>query len=156
MKTNLDQLHAAYATDPAQLDPLLAACRVYAVRLAKHHGSADPEDVAQDAIIALWTSLDTFKGASSFATWFHSVVKNLRFHEYRNTQRHRHFEVASDAPPESLPDTDRATHFDMGTLDTRKQQIVIGLAFGDTLSEVAINLGISERHLRRIATSSPG
>ncbi len=44
------------------------------------------EDVAQDAFIAAWQSLQLFRADSSFATWLYRIVVNRARNSYRGTR----------------------------------------------------------------------
>jgi RNA polymerase sigma-70 factor, ECF subfamily len=47
----------------------------------------DALDIAQDAFAKAFTSLQSFKGEASFATWLHRIVVNLAIDSLRRRQR---------------------------------------------------------------------
>jgi RNA polymerase sigma-70 factor (ECF subfamily) len=47
---------------------------VYRVALRLTGNHHDAQDVAQEALIAAWESLDRFRGGSSFSTWLYQIV----------------------------------------------------------------------------------
>jgi RNA polymerase sigma-70 factor, ECF subfamily len=47
------------------------------------------EDVAQQAFVRAWRSLDRFAGRAAFETWLYRIVMNLCFDELRRAGRYR-------------------------------------------------------------------
>jgi RNA polymerase sigma-70 factor (ECF subfamily) len=74
------------------------------------------EEVAQDVFVALYRSLERFRGESSLSTWIYRVsvnhCKNKRLYS-RRRQRDRHEPLEGrgrdDAPPRELPASGRGT-----------------------------------------------
>jgi len=63
------------------------------------------EDVAQDALIAVYRSAASFQGRSSFRTWLFSVARNACRHHLRRREREAHREDAGgDQVLEAMPD----------------------------------------------------
>src|ERR1700722_4885240 len=83
---------AAQAAEPAVADAYLVAraregyLDAYELLVQRHSAMAyrvalrltgnhhDAQDVAQEALIAAWESLDRFQGESSFSTWLYRIV----------------------------------------------------------------------------------
>lgn len=58
-----------------------------AYRLTGNHD--DASDVAQEALIKVYTSLGDFRGDASFSTWLYRVVSNASLDELRRRKRQR-------------------------------------------------------------------
>lgn len=84
-------LARAQAGDVQAFERLVAAYerKVYnlAYRLTGNHD--DASDVAQEALIKVYTSLGDFRGDSSFSTWLYRVVSNACLDELRRRKRQR-------------------------------------------------------------------
>lgn len=91
-------LARAQAGDVQAFERLVAAYerKVYnlAYRLTGNHD--DASDVAQEALIKVYTSLGDFRGDSSFSTWLYRVVSNACLDELRRRKRQR--ATSLDAP----------------------------------------------------------
>ncbi len=57
----------------------------------------DANDMAQEALIKAYRSLDTFKGQSSLGTWLYRITTNVCFDELRKRKRTLHM-VSLDEP----------------------------------------------------------
>ncbi len=51
--------------------------RVYSLALRMTGNADDAQDLSQEAFIKAYTSLDKFKGLSSFSTWIYTIAANL-------------------------------------------------------------------------------
>jgi RNA polymerase sigma-70 factor (ECF subfamily) len=67
-------------------------CRVYA-------DEAEFEDLYQEVLINLWTSLKNFKGNSKLSTWMYRVILNTALTYQRATKRHKN-NTSIDQVPE--------------------------------------------------------
>lgn len=85
-------------SDERAFEALLAPCkdRAWAVcyRICGNH--ADAADALQDATIAAWRHLDSFRGDARFSTWFHRIAANAALQVVRRRR---------DIPLADLPDT---------------------------------------------------
>ena len=54
----------------------------------------EAEDMAQEAFLKAWRSLDSFHGESSFATWMHRLTTNLCLDHLRKQTRRQNVSVA--------------------------------------------------------------
>ncbi|MCD6499067.1 MAG: sigma-70 family RNA polymerase sigma factor [Deltaproteobacteria bacterium] len=61
--------------------------RAYAVALAMIHNPDDARDVAQEAFIKAYRSLERFRGNASFYTWLYRIVVNLSIDHLRKGRR---------------------------------------------------------------------
>jgi RNA polymerase sigma-70 factor, ECF subfamily len=59
------------------------AGRAYDVALAVLHDHQDAQDTAQDAFLAAWHGLASFRGESEFGTWLHPIVTRLALNKAR-------------------------------------------------------------------------
>jgi len=68
----------------------------YAARMLNDHDEA--EDIAQEAFIKAYRSLDSFRGASSFSTWLYRIVTNLCIDRVRQRKRRPQQAYSLDEP----------------------------------------------------------
>jgi RNA polymerase sigma-70 factor, ECF subfamily len=98
--------------DGAALDVLVARHEPAVSRLARRlvRDPEDARDAAQEALARLVTQLESFRGASSFATWAHRVAVNACLDHGRRVSRLRASEVIDGAAHEhgSAPPPDEA------------------------------------------------
>ena len=71
----------------------------------------DASDIAQEAFLKVYTSLDQFRGESSFSTWLYRVVSNACLDELRRRARHRAISIdtpvsAEDPSTRQIPSGD--------------------------------------------------
>lgn len=64
-----------------------------AYRFTKDHEAA--EDLAQEAFVRVYASLDSFRGDAGFRTWLYRIVVNLSLNRVKELQRRRKHEVRS-------------------------------------------------------------
>lgn len=74
--------------------------RVYRTALRMMGDPTDAQDIAQDAMLAGWKSLASFRGESSFSTWMYQIVTRLALNRLK-----RRPPAASDTPSVDLPDS---------------------------------------------------
>jgi RNA polymerase sigma-70 factor, ECF subfamily len=68
-----------------------------AYQLLRDH--EDATEVAQDAFVRAYRSLDSFHGECEFTTWLHRIVVNLAHNKYRWWKRRgKHASVSLDCP----------------------------------------------------------
>jgi RNA polymerase sigma-70 factor (ECF subfamily) len=98
-------------------------------------GDADLEDFAQDAVIRVLATLDTFRGESRFTTWAMAVAVRVALGAIR---RRRHRELREDSDPFVLEraiataadDSDPAEN-----LDRKKMLVALRVAIANELTE---------------------
>jgi len=106
-----DLVASAVAGDAGALDTLVLRHRGRIVRAcAGHVGAAEAEDLAQDVLLRIVSSLDRFDGRSKFTTWMHGIVRYACIDHMRRRGRRReqplHGRSASGrftAPVERVP-----------------------------------------------------
>ena len=84
--TDDDLVERARQGDPAAFGELVDRHRraVYRAALAVLRSHADAEDAAQDAFVAAYRRLDTFRGKSSFKTWLLTIAWNEAINRRRS------------------------------------------------------------------------
>jgi RNA polymerase sigma-70 factor (ECF subfamily) len=74
-----------------------------AYQLLRDH--EDATEVAQDAFVRAYRSLDSFHDECEFTTWLHRIVVNLAHNKYRWWKRRgKHASVSLDSPLEAVDD----------------------------------------------------
>jgi RNA polymerase sigma-70 factor (ECF subfamily) len=82
---------AATAGDRQAFDELVRLYRVHVVSVARAllGGAPEAEDVAQEAFVRAWRSLNSFRGDCSFRGWLHRIVVNCVITHHRRQSRWR-------------------------------------------------------------------
>ncbi len=97
--------------DTAAFEELMTAhqTQVYNLALRMVGNEQDAYDIAQDAFLRAWRSLDSFRGESRFSVWLYRLTSNICLDFLRARQRQRTIPLsalapeAEDAEPE-IPD----------------------------------------------------
>ncbi len=174
-RSNTDWLAALRGTpdDEALLDLRTLLVRGLGFALADRLG-ADPEanveDFAQESLLKILRSLDSFRGESQFTTWAQKIAVRVALTELR---RRRWQDVSledlkpdeSDAPPMDLPDPapspeqhvmqvslmDMVQRMMMEELTDRQRQAMLAVMVnGLPLEEVARRLGTNRNALYKL------
>lgn len=174
-RSNADWLSALRGTpnDEALLDLRHILVRGLGFALADRLG-ADPEasveDFAQEALLKILRSLDTFRGESQFTTWAQKIavrvaLTELRRRRWRDVSLEDLKPAASDAPPMDLPDptpspeqqTMQASLMDMvqrmmmeELTDRQRQAMLAVMVQGMPLEEVARRMGTNRNALYKL------
>ena len=93
----------------------------------------EAEDMAQEAFLKAWRSLDGFHGESSFATWMHRLTTNLCLDHLRKQTRRQNISVAVSLDDEETVFSEPA---DPGSdpqqkLEKRERQRAVEKALGE-------------------------
>lgn len=82
-------IQRAQAGDAGAFDSLVRKYQrqVYFLALKMLNNAEDAEEVAQQAFVNAWNSLDTFRGASAFGTWLYRITMNLATTRLRSKAR---------------------------------------------------------------------
>ncbi len=64
----------------------------------------DASDALQDAMIAAWRNLGSFRGGSRFSTWFHRIAANAALQIVRKRRDVPHAELPDKSVPETFTD----------------------------------------------------
>ena len=79
--------------------------RIYRIALRITGDTADADDVTQEVVIQLWTTLSGFAGNAAFTTWLYRVVVNRSLDHQRRTRRTAGEEPTdTDLPPVAAPE----------------------------------------------------
>lgn len=128
--------------------------------LNNHQGA---EEVAQDAFVRVFRSLDTFRGEAEFSTWLHRIVVNLSLNRIRHMRRKKERVIAmtdtdtpvADAVPE-MAEIDLAGHIEraLHELPTLQRAAVIlrhvdGLSTKQVSAILRCSEGTVKTHLFR-------
>lgn len=68
--------------------------KVYSLCVHLLGSREEAEDMAQEAFLKAWRSLDSFLGESSFSTWMHRLTTNLCLDHLRKQTRRQNISVA--------------------------------------------------------------
>jgi RNA polymerase sigma-70 factor (ECF subfamily) len=174
-RSNADWLAALRSTpdDEALLDLRNLLVRGLGFALADRLG-ADPEanveDFAQESLLKILRSLDTFRDESQFTTWAQKIavrvaLTELRRRRWRDVSLEDLKPAESDAPPIDLPDpapspeqqvmqaslTDMVQRMMMEELTDRQRQAMLAVMVnGMPLEEVARRMGTNRNALYKL------
>ena len=106
----MDELRAiaqAKRGDPEAFEFLVRTYETSVYRLAlRMCGNAhDAEEVAQEAFVAAWKGLPSFRGESKFSSWLYQLTTNAAIDFLRREKRHRAATPIEDEPEPVSPDT---------------------------------------------------
>ena len=106
--TEMELVRAAAGGDESAFGELVRMYENKAYHLAlRMCGSAeDAADVAQDAFLAAWRGLPTFRGEAGFSTWLYRLVSNAAIDHLRKT-KHQRGNVSLDDEDLNLDAPDR-------------------------------------------------
>lgn len=111
-------------------------------------------EIVDEAVWKAFERADTFKGDSSFTTWFHRIVINC-CHDYLRTKQSK-AEVSLEAVPEvtTFVEGDARIELDQLTasLKTRQKRLISLKLEGLTDAEIGKILGIKELAVRHFWT----
>ena len=80
---------------------------VYRLALRMCGNAHDAEEVAQEAFMAAWKGLPSFRGESKFSSWLYQLTTNEAINFLRKEKRHR---AATPLEDETEPATDDTAH----------------------------------------------
>jgi len=157
---NLDDetLVAAYRSgDDTALTALVERHQppVYRLALGVLASPQEAEDAAQEAMIAMFSSLPRFRGESAFSTWLYRLALNTCLKRRRSPSRRREAPLPDDAPlpaaDPSLPDAqagrawlrDRVAAFLAALPDAYRVPVVLSDALNLGAREIADMLDLS-------------
>ena len=122
----------------------------------------DAEDVMQDALVALVSSLERFRGEGSLSSWAYVVARNACARRRKRSARHEPLEHDDGEPKHELPDTGagperaaerrelhEALEREIAALpDSLRHVLVLRDVEGLSAAEVGERLGLGERAVK--------
>ena len=78
---------------------------VYRLALRMCGNAHDAEEVAQEAFVAAWKGLPSFRGESKFSSWLYQLTTNAAIDFLRREKRHRAATPLEDELEPTSPDT---------------------------------------------------
>jgi RNA polymerase sigma-70 factor (ECF subfamily) len=99
--------------------------RVYNLAYRLTGNREDASDIAQEAFLKVYTSLNDFRGESSFSTWLYRVVSNACLDELRKRSRRKVVSFDNPYPgeddsPRQLPSDDPEPSADMERIEEKE------------------------------------
>lgn len=158
----LNATYLAYRNHPNEdtITDLFTACRQYGSQIARSYDRGNAEDVAQEAVIKVWSSLDSYRGESSFAEWFRAITHNIiRDLHRRATAQCRPTLMYTE--PCSLPDMSDTSYLDVpvdsgdlpGLSDAQRHTVDTLILHDWSLEGAADALHITPKTLRNRITA---
>ena len=156
---DIDNAYNSYREHPTEesITALFAACRCYALAIARAYRRSDADDAASEAVARAWVSLSTYRHGpgSSFRAWFRSIVKNT-LHDFQRKPANRHGASVMDWETVELAgqnhdETLRAADEFPGLSDEQRLTLKI-FSITEDFDSTARQLGISRKALdKRLA-----
>jgi RNA polymerase sigma-70 factor (ECF subfamily) len=127
----------------------------------------EAEDLAQEAFLRTWKSLDTFRGDAKFTTWLYRIVTNLCYNRLDGLRRELldlsvddsdlvHVPSHTKEPPVLIETAERNAflHQQVAVLPTKYQLVVSlfylqGLSYQEMAEVLEVPLGTVKTHLFR-------
>jgi RNA polymerase sigma-70 factor (ECF subfamily) len=147
--------------DAASFEQLYRATipRIYALCLRMTANELLARDLAHDAFVKAWESLDSFRGESTFLSWMHRLTVNVVLQDLRSTRRRESRvrlaedgEAGLDAAQDDGP-LDSITRLDLQAALARlsadaRQVVVLHDIAGYRHDEIAALLGVAAGTVR--------
>ena len=146
--------------------------KAYHLALRMVGNAEDAYDVAQDAFLAAWRGLPSFRGESGFSTWLYRLVSNAAIDHLRRTKHQRanvsldDEELNLDAPDESPTPHEAAEHTDLRSAveqgltqlsDDHRAVLVMRevqeLSYEEIASTLSLDLGTVKSRISRARTA---
>ena len=154
--TEMELVRAAAGGDESAFSELVRIYenKAYHLALRMVGNPEDAYDVAQDAFLAAWRGLPSFRGESGFSTWLYRLVSNAAIDHLRRTKHQRgnvsldDEELNLDAPDESPTPQEAAEEKDL------KEVVAAGLKeLSDDHRTVLVMREVQELSYEEIAES---
>ena len=146
--------------------------KAYHLALRMCGNADDAYDVAQDAFLAAWRGLPSFRGEAGFSTWLYRLVSNAAIDHLRRT-KHQRAQVSLDdeelnldsvdpspGPQESAEETDlqRVVQEGLGQLGDDHRTVLVmrevqELSYDEIAGALQIDLGTVKSRLARARTA---
>ena len=131
-------------------DKIYRICKIYAVT------PLEPQDLFQDAIYAIWKSLESFKGNSSIDTWVYRITLNICLRSKQTSENIQNKTIRLDsiqfASADLTPDKQQQEKYKALTscinqLEEINKSIVILYLEDLPYNEIAAVTGLTENHI---------
>jgi RNA polymerase sigma-70 factor (ECF subfamily) len=125
---------AARARDEAAVRELIRRMnpRLFRVARAIVASDAEAEEVVQEAYLAAFTRLDTFRAEASFSTWITRVALNAAMMRRRRARPHEEYDTVAEPPRDTvLPFPGSGTDQPDATLGQRQVRELLERAVGE-------------------------
>lgn len=131
--------------------------RIYGLCLRMTADDVQAEEFTQRTFVRAWDRLSSFRGASKFSTWLHTLAVRLILDDRRSTKLRERRRPPFRRPPPSArgadpdgTDLDRA----VARLPERARQVLVlhdveGLKHAEIAEVMGISTGTSKAHLHR-------
>lgn len=142
--------------------------RVYALAVRMTGRQEDAADVAQDAFLAAWRGLPSFRGEAGFATWLYRLTANAAIDHLRRSRRQRSeaslddgelgLDAVDSAPtPQEQAESEslrEAVRWGMGELSREHRQVLElreyrELSYEEIAGQLGVDLGTVKSRLSR-------
>lgn len=142
--------------------------RVYALAVRMTGRQEDAADVAQDAFLAAWRGLPSFRGEAGFATWLYRLTANAAIDHLRRSRRQRSeaslddgelgLDAVDPAPtPQEQAESEslrEAVRWGMGELSREHRQVLElreyrELSYEEIAGQLGVDLGTVKSRLSR-------
>jgi len=142
--------------------------RVFTMSLRMLQDDNDASEITQEAFLAAWQGLPSFRGEASFATWLYRIAYQccVRQLERRKRERARHSVMQAEQVPEGmnkekqaedsreLRDRQAMVREQMEHLSTRYRMVLIlrhlqGMSYEEMAEVLAMPVGTIKTHLFR-------
>jgi len=114
--------------------------RAHAVAMGVVGNYQDAEDIAQEAFVKAYKSLDSFRGQSSFYTWLYRIVFNLSIDLSRKAYRRSEFGTETQGAMDAVVSTSTNAGAYMATIggpDERLRRTEIRVRFKQAMAELS-------------------
>lgn len=109
---DIEWVRACQAGDAEAFYPLVLRNqkRIYNLALRMLRDPAEAEDLTQEAFVAAFEQIDTFRGESAFSTWLHRIAVRRALNRIRGLGRRplAHASSIDDPPSDGAPPLDPA------------------------------------------------
>jgi len=150
---------AARGGDQSAFEALVRATTAdtYTLAFRLTGNEEDARDVVQETYLRAYKGIGKFRGDAQFSTWLYRITANCAANQLGRRKRHRHDDLADDAPIEDLsPDVDPSAQAEASNLRDRltvalddlpptlRSVVVLRDVYDLPHEAIAAELGISE------------
>jgi RNA polymerase sigma factor (sigma-70 family) len=105
----------------------------------------DREDLAQEIVVQLWRSFESFDERARFSTWMYRIALNVAISAYRRESARTRYILSDEG--QLLNAIDEKTHQSIAALDPLDKALVLLYLDGNSYQDIAAVLGISETNV---------